>query len=207
MEASTNLDPEYLRQHSLFDHHLFGWSGVPIALLLIAHTVTDTLDPLWRFWPVPFLLVSTYFSWHTEPDIKQKFPTWWSSWKSPVTQTHRIISMGGVLGSLVELGIMNVGLSHIAFLLILPVGLMIAGVLFFKHHHPGEAPDIRRQHQIMATAQLLAGVSLGAARIFDFEAFANAWPWLMAIITYLFVTYSEDGPLPTGGHGGHGGDH
>lgn len=207
METSTNLDPEYLRRHSLFDHHLFGWAGVLIALLLITHTISDALDPLWRYWPVPFLLVSSYFSLHIEPDVKQQFPTWWSSWKSPVTQTHRIISMGGVIGSVVELGIMNARWSHILLLLVLPFGLIIAAVLFFKHHHPGEAPDIRRQHDIMATTQLLAGTSLGAARIFGLEAFADAWPWLMAVIGYLFVTYSESGPLPTVDQGGHGGAH
>jgi len=126
-------------------------------VLLISHTVTNALDPLWRFWPVPFLLVSLYFSGHIEPDVKLKYPTWLGSWSDPSTVVHRIISIGGVIGSLVELGILHLGWRQMALLLVLPAGLVISAALFYSHHHPGENPDIRRQHEIMATAQLLAG--------------------------------------------------
>jgi hypothetical protein len=107
------------------------------------------------------------------------------------------------MGSLVELGILNLGLHHIALLLVLPAGLVISAMLFYSHHHPGECPDIKRQHDIMATAQLLAGITLGGARLFTIDPFASAWPWMMAIVAYLFVSYTEQGSLPAGAHTGH----
>jgi len=131
------------------------------------------------------------------------YPTWFSSWRDPSTVVHRIISIGGVVGAIVELGVLNLGFRHIVFLLILPVGLIISALLFYSHHHPGESPDIKRQHDIMATAQLFAGITLGGARLFTIDSFGTAWPWMMAIVAYLFVSYTEQGTLPASGHSSH----
>lgn len=203
MHSVEPLDPEFLRKHSVRDHVLFGLAGLFASVLLIAHTVTDVLDSVWRVWPIPWLLVSIYFTFHAEPNVKLRYPTWLSSWQDNSTVTHRIINIGGVIASVVELGIVNANWNNILLLLILPVGQVGAGVLFYMHHHPGEPSIIGRQHDIMATSLLLAGFALGGARLLDLQPFANAWPWMMAVIAYLFLTYSEEGPLGTHEHPAH----
>ncbi len=188
------MPPEFLRAHSERDHRYFGWAAAYVAVAGILRAFTNSVEGFWRLWPVPWFIVNVYFTWHTEPDVKLRYPSWLDSWKDPTTRVHRIISAGGILASVVEWGILQLSWNSALLRALLPVGQITAGILFMFHHHSGESVVVKRQHDVMAACLIFAGVALGGSRLWSPLQLAGfAWPWLIAVLAYLFITYTEAG--------------
>lgn len=185
------LTPEYLAQHSVRDHVLNGWVAMIAAVCNLVPLFMPDFSILTKVWQFPFLGISIYFFFHTEPDVKLKYGSWLRAWADTSTYQHRLMTTGARVGACTEIALalfhVDIALTRVLF----PAGLVGAGIIFYAHHH-GDEPTVLREHSIMAFLFVLTGlVWLASRQILTLAPLRFTWPILFAIEAYLFISYQE----------------
>jgi isorenieratene synthase len=200
--------PDALSAHLERDHHINGWVLLVFSICTFLPLFSGQFSRLLLVWPFPTIAVSIYFFFHTEPDVKFQYGSWLRSWTDGPTLQHRIMALGTAVASCAELALIWWQPSSLVLRAIFPLGLIGGGIIFYSHHH-GDKALINRQHQIMAFTFIAAGLTwLGARFVPMFAPLNYAWPLLIGILAFLFISYTERdqtavGGSPTDGHDGH----
>jgi len=190
------LTPEQLAEHSVRDHVMNGWVAMIVAVCNLVPLFLSDFQGLTKVWQFPFLGISIYFFLHTEPDVKLKYGSWLRAWSDMPTYQHRLMTTGAIAGACTEIAL---ALFHVDVFLtrvLMPAGLVGAGIIFYAHHH-GDEPTVLREHNIMAFLFVLTGITWVFAR--EVSALAPlrfAWPILFGIEAYLFISYQEPVSVP-----------
>ncbi len=190
--------PEELSAHLVRDHIINGWVAMLVAVCTLLPQFSPEFAGLLKVWPFPFIAISLYFFFHTEPDVQFQYGSWLRAWSDTPTLQHRIMTVGGVAGGLAELALVYWHPDSWILRALFPAGLVGAGIIFFGHHHSDKAV-VMRQHYIMATLFVVIGLTfLGARFVPMFAPLAYTWPILFGIEAFLFITYTEDGAQAPG---------
>ncbi len=207
---------EELMVHSERDHKMNGWVALIAAVSLFLPLFSPEFAGLSKIWPFPFIAISLYFFCHTEPDVRYARGSWLRAWADSMTLQHRVMTVGSIAGGFTELGLAFWHRNDLLFRGLFPVGLIAAGVIFYNHHH-GDKALIGRQHKIMAFVFVVTGLTaLGARFVPMLSPLQYAWPMLLGLEAYLFISYTEheehihgadSGDSHGGGHGDDGHDH
>ncbi len=183
---------EELSAHLVLDHVINGWVAMLVAVCNLLPLFSPEFAGLLKVWQFPFIAISLYFFFHTEPDVKYQYGSWLRAWSDTPTLQHRIMTVGAIAGGLAELALVFWHPDSWIIRALFPAGLIGAGIIFFGHHHSDQAL-IMRQHYIMGTLFVVIGlVFLGARFVPMFSPFTYAWPLLFGVEAFLFITYTED---------------
>ena len=181
-----------LSAHLEFDHHLIGWVNMLVAVCNLLPLFAPEFRILSQIWPTPFLAVSVYFLFHTEPDVRYRYGTWLRAWADTPTLQHRFMTAGALVAGVAELATGYLQQTSPPLRTLFPLGLVASGIVFYGHHHGGKAV-IHRQHNIMAWLFIVTGLTLLVARFIPSLApLQYAWPMLYGVLAYVFVTYTEE---------------
>jgi hypothetical protein len=193
--------PADVSKHEERDHALIGWVTLLIATAHLLPLLASQFQVLAIAWELPSLLLSMYFFVHTEPEVRYRLRTWLRSWSDTATWQHRLMAGGAGVSAAAE-WTRQFWFDATWLRLVFPLGLIGAGIIFYNHHH-GHRALITRQHNIMAFSFIAAGlVWLTARFVPGMRMFEYAWPLLLGLVGYLFVTYTEE-ELDTAEGNGH----
>jgi isorenieratene synthase len=201
-----------MMEHDRLDHVINGWACMVVAFCAMLPLFDPGFAVLQLVWPLVFIATNVYFFFHVEPWVRVSHGSWLRSLGDKHTLQHRLMTGGGIAAGAVEAALAFGWLVHPLWPALFPVGSIVFGVLFTLHHW-GEDPLADRQHRDIGFVAILAGVCLGLARFFPVtRGLAYAWPILVLLQAYLFVSYMSTtlhGHVASdaGGHGTSGHAH
>jgi hypothetical protein len=194
--------PEELRRGSNLGHRVEG-------LLLAAVGGLALLDNFgfatWASaaWPILILIAGLLL-------LVLLYPThpladWPAIWRDPQQRQHTIMAAAIALAGATEL----VRGSNPALAYVWPAALLIIGILFLTHaqHGTGEAvARAVRQHRVLGTTAIIAGLLRAAEFVTGTARFAVLWPLALLVAAAQLILYREpEGAFePASNHGRHG---
>lgn len=189
-------------------HWVFGavLSVLPIPLILNELVV---IDGRWPSFIVPIALFAIGLALILDPLIHGRAaPTEYAH----ETVQHLVLGAMALAVGGVETARALGGLESSAWALALPLGLVIAGLLFFFHaQHQAGVPVLLLviQHRIMGVILTVAGVTKAVAEMSQAPALRAGWLLLVLVLGLQLLLYTEGGSLLGGfkasgkGHGRH----
>jgi carotenoid phi-ring synthase / carotenoid chi-ring synthase len=189
-------------EHDRVDHVINGWFSLGLAFCYLMSLYNPEFAVLSKVWPIMFFLNNLYFFFHVEPWVKVSHGSWINSFANHHSIQHRAMTLGGLAVGVIEIG-WAFGWWDADFLRVFfPLGMILFGVMFVRHHF-GEEPLSDKQHRDIGALAVFAGGLILLERFFPgMEAFGYMWPLLLVGQGYIFISY-----MATTLHGGGGHSH